>query len=274
MRNSRKKRSVGGFSLLELLAVMSIMALLSTLAVTSYFGAVRGMSIRSAKRHFENALVQARQRACIDGARVSLIAFNEITAFESNSKEIKEMAACFVVCKEMGRISYVSGAYLFDEFSELKQLFGTDSSSGSGDLSREGGIRLYNLNEGSWTLVRPFVEKRELGSQSRLLYSGGTLTFEVYAFESTGVKSSNAGTSWEVGDAYGIEVSPVQSLPKGFTFSGLGSKSVTDVKFVTFEADGTRRSGSTGSFTIQAPKSAGGGSFTFTVSSDGKIGYP
>jgi hypothetical protein len=122
--------------------------------------------------------VQARQRACIDGARVSLIAFNEITAFETNSKEIKEMAACFVVCKEMGRISYVSGAYLFDEFSELKQLFGTDSSSGgAGDLSREGGIRLYNLNEGSWTLVRPVVEKTDLGSSSELLYSGGSLTF-------------------------------------------------------------------------------------------------
>lgn len=73
------------------------MALLSTLAVTSYFGAVRGMSIRSAKRHFENALVQARQRACIDGARVSLIAFNEIASYESDGITVKDMAACFVV---------------------------------------------------------------------------------------------------------------------------------------------------------------------------------
>ena len=72
------KRARRGFSLLELLAVMSIMAMLSTLAVTSYFGAIRGMASRGAKKHFQNTLLLARQRACIDGARVRLMAFYEV----------------------------------------------------------------------------------------------------------------------------------------------------------------------------------------------------
>ena len=65
-----ENRKDAGFSLLELLAVMSIMALLTTLAVTSYFSAVRGMGRRSAVNNLANTLIQARQRACMDNARV------------------------------------------------------------------------------------------------------------------------------------------------------------------------------------------------------------
>jgi prepilin-type N-terminal cleavage/methylation domain-containing protein len=265
-----------GFSLLELLAVMSIMALLSTLAVTSYFGAVRGMSIRSAKRHFENALVQARQRACIDGARVSLIAFNEIASYESDGITVKDMAACFVVCKEIGRISFVSGTYLFDEYADLKQLFGVDTSgsAGTGSLKSEGGVRLYNLTEGTWTMVRPFVKEQDVGgSNAKLLYSGGTHTFKSYAFQmQSGVGSQSTGAgSWKVGDSYGVEVSPVQSLPKGFSFSDLNSSDVLAVKHVTFEPDGTTLNAE--NFRIEAAKSAGGGNITFSVSTQGKISY-
>lgn len=277
MRIGKKlKKPVAGFSLLELLAVMSIMALLSTLAVTSYFGAVRGMSIRSAKRHFEGALVQARQRACIDGSRVCLIAFNEIASYDDKGEKVKDMAACYVVCKEVGRISFVSGNNLFDEFSDLKQLFGEQSGASSGTVQNEGGVRLYNLSDGTWTLVKPYVTRANVGSSMRLMYSNVSHQFQAYAFQQqtgTDVRSSGA-RAWEVGDSYGIEVTPVQSLPKGFMFSNLSSTSLTDVKFVTFESDGTVRSGSANSFTIKAPQSAGGEDFTFQIASDGRITYP
>jgi len=280
----RQSERATGFSLLELLAVMAIMALLSTLAVTSYFGAVRGMSLRSAKRHFESALVQARQRACIDGTRVSLMAYNEIVSYDDQGKDIEDMAACYVVCKEIGRISYVSGNYLFDEFADLGQLFNVGDSRSTGNVMTEGGIRLYNLSRGTWTLVRPFVSTQEVGSAVQLLYTGRSHRFKAYAFQKqqgTGVQSSGSGSgTWEVGDSYGIEVSPVQFLPKGFLFSGLldSESSLTDVKYVTFESDGTRRtagsSGNDGQFTIKAPPAAGGGEFVFTIAPDGKITYP
>jgi len=266
-----------GFSLLELLAVMSIMALLSTLAVTSYFSAVRGMANRSARRNFENSLVLARQRACIDGARVSLIAFNEVASYDTDGKTVKDMAASYVVCKEIGRLSLVSGIYLYDEFSDLKQLFGEATSDDGSSSSYRGGIRLYNLDVGSWTLVKPKVVLKDEGSPVKLLYSDPDRghQFEAYAFEmmsGTGTKSTGTGTrDWKAGDAYGVEVAPVQSLPKGFTFGELSDTDMTDVQHVTFEPDGTATEAK--KFTIKGSKAEGGESFPFNVDTDGRITY-
>lgn len=265
------KRVRWGFSLLELLAVMSIMAMLSTLAVTSYFSAIRSMAARGAKKQFLNTLVLARQRACIDGARVSVMIFNEIGSYESDGATVKEWAPSYVVCKELGRVSFVSGNYLFDEFSDLKQLFGTAPDGESSDIGRVGGIRLYNLTSGFWTLVKPYVSLRSVGgANSRLLYSGGTHNFMAYAFEKqtgTGSQSSGSG-AWQVGDAYGIEVAPVQFLPKGFSFEQLANNE-SAIHYVTFEPDGSAKQGKT--FTIRGSKAAGGGSFRFSVSKDGSI---
>ena len=264
-----------GFSLLELLAVMSIMALLSTLAVTSYFSAVRGMANRSARRNFENSLVLARQRACIDGARVSLIAFNEVASYDTDGKTVKDMAASYVVCKEIGRLSLVSGLYLFDEFSDLKQLFGEATSEDASSSSYRGGIRLYNLDAGSWTLVKPNVVQKDEGSQVELLYSDRSYQFKAHAFEmmsGTGTKSTGTGTrDWKAGDSYGVEVAPVQSLPKGFTFGELSDTDMTDVQHVTFEPDGTATEAKT--FTIKGSKAEGGESFPFNVDTEGRITY-
>ena len=204
----------GGFSLLELLAVMSIMAMLSTLAVTSYYSSVKGMALRSARKHFLNSLIMARQRACIDGVRVSMIAFNEVTKYSEDGSEIKEVAPSFVVCREIGRLSFVSGNYLFDEFGE-PELFNNQSGKWSGSSTpsskNEGGIRLYNLTSGSWTLVRPVVMPHQVGEKNApLLYSGTKKTFFAYAFEKqTGVSIKSQGSGdWHAGDSYGIEVSP------------------------------------------------------------------
>lgn len=261
-----------GFSLLELLAVMSIMAMLSTLAVTSYFSAIRGMAARGAKKQFQNTLTLARQRACIDGARVSLMAFNDIGSYEDDGTTVKEWVPSYVVCKELGRMSFVSGNYLFDEFSDLKQLFGEEESgAGSSDISRVGGIRLYNLSSGFWSLVKPFVTLRTVGgSNAELLYSGKTHTFKAYSFErQTGAGSQSSGASaWKVGDAYGIEVAPVQTLPKGFTFEQL-AQNASAVHFVTFEPEGSADQAKT--FTIKGSQAAGGGSFRFMISQEGKI---
>ena len=72
-----------GFTLVELLTVMAIMAMLSTIAVSSYFTAIRGMARRSALKHLANTFVLARQRACMEGASMSVMIFNEITGYDN-----------------------------------------------------------------------------------------------------------------------------------------------------------------------------------------------
>ena len=284
-----------GFSLLELLAVMAIMAMLATLAVSSYFAAVKGMAARSAKRHFENALVSARQRACIDGVRVSLMAFNEGGFDSKGDIDEDKLIACYVICKEIGRLSWVSDNYLYDEFSDLKALFGEKVTDASDAMrvssSYTGGFRLYNLSQGSWTFVEPNVTLKKLGEgNSALLYTKAlydtsstrasvvkterTHRFTAYAFKKqTGTDSKLTGAGvWHVGDIYGVEVSPVQNLPKGFKFNELNDDTKKDVQCVTFEPDGSIRGGQV-SFTIQGGKASSAERVQFTISSLGKISY-
>ena len=283
-----------GFSLLELLAVIAIMALLSTMAVTSYFSAVRGMASRSAKRHFENALVQARQRACMDGVRVSLMAFNESIAYDTAGQKIVESVGCYVVCREIGRVSWVpdSQAYLVDEFADLQKLFPAplDDDGKPVDLkgqsdtffSSAGLLRLYNLDKGFWTEVRPYAQEKPVGgANSPLLYSErvgaseDSHTFNAYSFVLQGKKSSNA-ENWEVGDAYGVEVSPIQSLPKKYLFDTMDKFNLNTVLCVTFEPDGSRSKNAKNtnkSFTIK-DTTPSGKSVTFSVEDNGTIDIP
>jgi prepilin-type N-terminal cleavage/methylation domain-containing protein len=279
-RAARTKRNRGGFSLIELLAVMAIVAMLSTLAVTSYFSAIRGMSSRTARDNFYNALMMARQRACIDGCRVSLIVFNEAAAFDASGTAISDLAASFVVCRELGRFSFVSGNFLFDEFSDLGSLFRKKQAGDSANTSA-GSVKLYNLSQGAWTLVGPYVDWKTVGSSAdssaELLYSGGSFSIKAHALER--LKRHRIDREyepdWKTGDSYGVEITPIKSLPKGFVFDELNNNltsgdTLKDVRSVTFEPDGTAVKNAT--FTIKSrDTNAKGTSFSVGKSGDIKV---
>lgn len=276
-QKSRRTRGRDGFSLLELLAVMAIVAMLSTLAVTSYFSAIRGMSSRTARRGLTNALSMARQRACIDGCRVSLIIFNEAAGFDTSGSKVSDLAASYVVCRELGRFSFVREDLLFDEFADLNKLFREKLLTDTSSDGVAGAIRLYNLSAGSWSLVRPYVVKENVGSKADLLYSGNSFQIEAYAFQrltGSGMQSSGGGNpTWKAGDSYGIEVMPVQSLPKGFSFKELNANassdaSLTDVRHVTFEPDGSALAAATFTVESQDPNAKGA---KFTINKRGEI---
>lgn len=65
MTQSRSNR--GGFTLLELLAVMGIMLILATIAVTSYRSMVSGSGITASLGHLRQSLALARQQAIMQG---------------------------------------------------------------------------------------------------------------------------------------------------------------------------------------------------------------
>lgn len=276
----RNARGTRGFSLMELLAVMAIMALLTTLAVTSYFGAVRGMTRRSAVKHFANTLILARQRACMENARISVVIFNEITGLNNN-----DVTPSYVICKELGRLTYVDLARgsLVDEFTEIDKIFGTANLG----YTYRGNIKLYNLARGKWSTVFPWVEQypfnggAKRGLTGRYSASGNPsmtagersagYTLNAFAFGiNKNVQNYNAAdSSWEVGDPYGIEAAPVGALPRNFLFSEL-NKTVNDAITITFTPDGR----AAGTETIRIVETQPPNKFsTVKVKADGTIEY-
>ncbi|MBV5332606.1 hypothetical protein JZU54_03370, partial [bacterium] len=205
--------------------------MLTTLAVTSYFNAIRGMTRRSAVKHLANTLILARQRACMEGTRVSVMVFNEVVGYEDGATP--KLAPSYVVCKEVGRISYTSTGKkpaLIDEFAALE----------AGYL---GSTRLYNLSQGKWSNVLPSVKEHLLTSRASALQkakTGAELLYDIPAYGfvvNKKVPNLNAA-KWSVGDSYGIEVAPINSLPRNFEFDDL-KESVSKVVCVTFEPDGS-----------------------------------
>jgi hypothetical protein len=184
---------------------------------------------------------------------VSVIVFNQPVGYDSSGK-LDKVLPSYVVCRELGRITFVSGNYLFDEFADLKQLFDVEGSDDAGfyGVNYQSGLRLYNLNRGCWRTVKSrVVEPKEYGSTQDLLASTDAPTswqdhgFRDYAFEMLSTRSGNY-TAWQVGDAYGVEVSPVLNLPKTFYVDDLGwdgettpgSSALTKIQHVTFGPDG------------------------------------
>jgi prepilin-type N-terminal cleavage/methylation domain-containing protein len=254
-----------GFSLLELLAVMAIMSMLTTLAVSSYFAAIRGMTRRSAVKHFANTLILARQRACMEGAFVSVVIYNEITGVKDT-----DVTPSYVICKEIGRVTYLGGSdKVIDEYTEIDRLFGTKSYG----QNFRGSIRLYNLTQGKWWNVYPWVEAYTMPKRNSAYKPtpSPTIEFNAFAFEKNeNVNNLNEAT-WEIGDAYGIEAAPTGSLPHNFQFAALGD-SASQVITITFKPDGSavfRPSGTVRIIETQAQQRAN----TVTVTSDGVIDF-
>ena len=222
------KNRADGFSLLELLAVLSMMALLSIMAVTNYFSAIRGMARRGAVKHFVDTLAVARQRACIDNARVSVVLYNEISGDEDD-----DVIPSYVICKSVGKITYLTGDDgLVDEFSDLEETFGT----GPKDPSYHGGFRLYNLSAGGFSYVYPWVFPVTLNGRTSP-YTGEEHEINTFCFRVNDAIPSRESVTWYVGDSYGIDVAPVQNLPRSFLF-GTINKDPSKILTITFLPDG------------------------------------
>ena len=267
-----------GFSLLELLAVMSIMAMLTTLAVTSYFAAINGMARRSAVKHVVNSLILARQRACMEGTRVSVMFFNEFKGYKKDEVGVptteENLIPSYVVCRELGRLSYVNGKQIGDEFGELGKMFGTTKLD-----NYAGQMRLYNLTHGGWWDVRPWVsgDTSDFSVDCTFPYSETILgqnpdsAMAGYAFVMVNDKTS--GTV--AGDSYGIEAAPIGALPRGFVFSGLDNQD-SDPITINFLPDGrldTSTGGKSQVKIVETRLPSKQPSNTVKVGSDGSITY-
>ena len=227
---------VGGFTLIELLVTMGLMALLATVSIAGYYGAVRGMTERGVRQDVISFLRMARQRADIDQVPTAVFFENRMLRDEDRDMgEAKRVVGTAIAVRRSGRLTYVNGNFLSDEFGDLSKTYPTNATSSSGGSSK--GMRLYRVQgdgasslESSYSTVRDYVVRRQLGTEEMfgLGATGGNsvtlpdnTTFSannitIWAFEKTG---GGGNASWHVGDAYGMEIATMQ-LPHGYVFGG------------------------------------------------------
>ena len=228
------------------------MGLLGTASVGGYRAMQRGMEERGVLDNVSAFVRTAYQRAQIDRQPTAIYFWNE-TLREETESQTAIVVGKAVAVRRAGRISYVSGQNLFDEFADLNLSYSTDSSTsdggeGSGDSSKNT-MYLYPMgdriseNESSSSLKRSIVWQKVVGDDLNVLYlsteSGSVLKrsdlqtdgldddindggleseeqngrITAYAFRI----EDQGGVTWKAGMAYGFEFARLE-LPHGYIF--------------------------------------------------------
>lgn len=202
----------GGFTLVELMAVMAIVLLLSSLILGGYFGMVRGSATVAGRDHLYNNLTLARQRAMMEGARTYL--------FVPNRNR-------YAIVQSVGRFGYVHGSNLYDFYADLLKL------AADSELIEDGAARLniYNMDTGGEARIHRIEYPVDLRvpAGTDIPEAGERLTVSRMV---AGSSSSIAG--WLPGQRYGWQIGPTLHLPKGFRLD-FESYPV----YVTFYPDGS-----------------------------------
>ena len=278
MQNRKNARAGGGFTLLELIAVMGIIVAMSLVIVGSYSGIMRAISATAGINSMRKIATLCRQHACIDGART----YFQITGVNT-----------YVLFRKAGTISetstsnrsgvdlppYISsgscsGVWLYDLYADLgsaAESFDTSAkNSTTTDLAKVmatngyDGALIINMENGAMAKIKypPWYDSRDdkwiMGLDSK----------HASDFGSSG---NNEADDYP----YGWALYPDQQLPKGYVFDSTMYKLDSDGDFVSgnnfyFEPDG-RADSDAGGLTITVKELGTDKASSLEISADGKI---
>lgn len=243
------------FTLLELLTVIAIMGLLSTIAIGGYRSAVRGMRNRGAMTVVQTFVDQVCQRAIVDRQTVIIYFYDELMQTEDEQANRDFLGAGMAVAvRTMGRVSAVDGAYILDEFNDLNvgtdELEEDEEGNDEADDYDKAAMRIYRMATAEAVDVSPKVEYRR-PNEAFLLTGNDTGDVAAGGGSASGQNEKklfvNAyralnGNPFARGDAYGAEFASVR-LPNGYFFGSsvptTEGKSTSPIKKMVVKPDGT-----------------------------------
>lgn len=235
-----------GFTLVELMVVIGIMAIMGSLTVAGYRQMKRGMEERSVLQNVKEFINGAGQRAQIDRQNVTVYFWNETLA-GSAGNGFEVVVGKAIAVRRAGRISAKGGrSLLYDEFGDLEfrseqRSEGDDSFSSTTPSTSQGSfLNLYRMSDTADKIEKSIVYESTVSNPITIdLAQGGTVTFDRYAFE---IAETSEDVPWEVGDAYGFEFADI-TLPHGYIFGRNYSKEIQnpimEVGAFYIKADGT-----------------------------------
>lgn len=270
-RSVRPRGSCSGFTLLELIAVIGIIAIMSLVVLGGFNGIGRALARESGESTLRRALNLARQQACVDGQDV----YVWVTGV--NSFAVVRKAGTVTDRKTSASLSfdYAGGKKSISDLGNGNALWVYDAYA---DLGAAGlGI---SFDDETWDDVSVHAVLDNYKGLLIFDMEDGTMANVVVApmFNTAadawvfGVNKDEAGSSFSEGHDYGWLVMPQQSLPKGYVFEGSykedGSWKTGYKKNVRFLADGTVDGGGT---TFEILETATGTTRRVEVSGEGKI---
>ena len=238
----------GGFTLLELLIVITMMIFISAIALMNYFGAMRAASFTTVSKDVFNALLMARQRACLDNKPVYFYVLDSST---------------FVLQESLGSVTHIASTDTYPGAPAASMEFflqSADTTSFSSNSMPILNIDRFGSGAGVW-----LVESGNL-TVTNVDANGNPVTYAISACV-LHVTNIPPTCTWCDGDRYGAVLFAPQMLPKGFTFT---SPATTPMPCVTFNPDGTVvTDGDTPPLVIT--ETISGKKVTFSITPTGKV---
>jgi len=227
-------RTRAAFTLIELVAVIGIILMMTLVITGAYIGMSRAIAARIGINHLRNAVMITRQHACMDGQRTYLYILNETD---------------YVICRRAGRVSsdavsvnisvpdpsdpnrQTSEAcyHIKDEYTDL------DSYVNSFNRAKDG-LMIYNFNSDHAQPYATVVKIEPFGDGGWSIFIKQTSRFSMNPKD------------FKSGDIFGIEIYSRRSLPRGYSFiNGTPFKPISNYFEPTGEARGHK--GSSNEFT-------------------------
>ena len=239
-----------GFTLLELLIVITMMIFITTVTVMNYSGAMRAAGYSAVSNDVFSSLLQARQRACLDNKPVYFYLLDGTN---------------YVLQEALGTVAHIDpidtaypsmlGSKVFyDPYFDASAF---SSNTPLIDIDRPGtGAIVWMVQAGNNMQMTNPVTLALYPIAACMLHVTNNLSCDF--------------SHWQEGDHYGASLFAPQMLPKGFVFTPDPLTLSQTQRLVLFQADG---SVDTTDYLSQlvVQEVISGKQMKFTISSNGKI---